>query len=416
MESVDVTAYRAGARPGYTDRLARRLVLSSLGKLPHGSLRIREADGATLRIGEGQPQATLTIVDPRIWRMMLSGGALGAAEAYVEGAWESADLTAVIRYFAANADAMQSQDLGGLRWLLRPARAWLHRVNRNSLSGSRRNISAHYDLGNDFFRLFLDREMMYSSAIYPDAQSGLETAARHKLDVICRKLALSPHTHLLEIGTGWGGLAIHAARHYGCRVTTTTISREQYEYARARVAEEGLDDRITVLDRDYRELEGRYDRIVSVEMIEAVGHQYLPEYFRQLGRLLEDDGLLLIQAITLPDHRYEGALKNMDFIKRYIFPGGFLPSLRVMVDQLGEHTRLTPVDVQDIGQDYARTLKDWRERFTARRDEVLRQGFDHRFLRLWFYYFCYCEGAFLERAISTVQLLAEGPARVSARG
>lgn len=401
---------RRGA-PGRLDRLTRRLVLASLHGLPRGSLRIIEPDGGTLHLGDGEPTAELLITDWRTWRMMFAGGALGAAEAYIEGYWESRELTDVIRFFAANVDIMQAHDRGGARLLVRPARTLVHLLNRNTRSGSRRNISAHYDLGNDFFRLFLDREMMYSSAVYPHERASLDEASAYKLDLVCRKLALGPENHLLEIGTGWGGLALHAARQYGCRVTTTTLSGEQYDYARERVRAAGLEHRIRVLNRDYRELTGKYDRIVSVEMIEAVGHQFLPLYFRKLNELLSDDGLLLLQAITVPDHRYEGALRNMDFIKRYVFPGGFLPSVRVMLDHMGRETRLSPVHLQDIGLDYARTLKHWRERYLAARENVREQGYDRRFRRLWHYYLCYCEGAFLERAISTVQLLAQGPAR-----
>ena len=392
----------------FMDRAARRLVLDSLRRFPVGQLTITEPDGKRAVIGKGGPAASLHMLDWRTYRMMMTGGALGAAEAFMEGLWRSDDLVAVIRYFAANVEPMQALE-GLTTRLARPMLAALHVINRNSIRGSRRNIAAHYDLGNDFFSLFLDRQMMYSSAIYPRADAGLDEAAVHKLDVVCRKLGLTADHHLLEIGTGWGGLAIHAARHYGCRVTTTTISREQYRHACDRVRAEGLEDRITVLEQDYRLLEGQYDRVVSIEMIEAVGHQYLSNYFTQLNRLLKEDGLLLIQAITVPDHRYAFALKNIDFIKRYIFPGGFLPSVRVMMSHLGDDTRLTPLGVEDIGLDYARTLEDWRCRFMAAIDKVAEQGFDERFLRMWEYYLCYCEGAFRERAISTVQLLAAAP-------
>lgn len=413
----------AGSMPdtGILDRIARRFVLKTVGRFPVGQIVLSEPDGNRIVLGDGQPHAHLNIRDWRTYRMMFTGGALGAGEAYMEGLWDSEDLTAVVRFFSANIEPMQALESGAAR-LAAPLLGVLHTMNRNSVSGSRRNIAAHYDLGNDFFRLFLDETMMYSSAIYAREDMALEEAAVHKLDVICRKLHLGPDNHLLEIGTGWGGLAVHAARHYGCRVTTTTISAEQYTLARQRVAEAGLSDRVTVLDQDYRVLEGRYDRIVSVEMIEAVGHQYLGEYFGKLDALLTDDGMLLLQAITIPDQRYRYAIKHVDFIKRYIFPGGFLPSLRVMCDRIATRTRLVPVDVHDIGMDYARTLKDWRERFSAARHEIEAQGFDDRFRRMWEYYFSYCEGAFLERAISTVQLVATGPgcrdvpARAALRG
>ena len=394
---------------GSYDRLARRFVLASLARFPAGSLHLTEPDGNRLTLGRGQPQAELVMDDWRTYRMMFTGGGLGAAEAYMEGFWRSDDLTAVVRFFAANVDYMQSLEKGPAR-LARPLRALFHVLNRNSLSGSRRNISAHYDLGNDFFGLFLDRQMMYSSAMYADQAMSLEQASENKLDVICQKLGLEAGHHLLEIGTGWGGMAIWAARHYGCRVTTTTISREQYEYASNRVREEGLEHLVTVLDRDYRELEGHYDRIVSVEMIEAVGHQFLPTYFQRLGALLKPDGRLLLQAITVPEQRYDFALRNVDFIKRYIFPGGFLPSVAVMVGELARQTRLVVQDIEDIGHDYALTLRDWRERFRAASEAVAEQGFDARFRRTWDYYLAYCEGAFRERAISTVQLVAAAPA------
>lgn len=389
-------------------KLARRFVLNSLAGFPVGSIVVDEPDGNRVRLGEGEPACQLEMKDWRTYSMMFSGGGIGAGEAYMEGLWQSDNLTDVVRYFSANIEPMQALDKG-LSRLAAPARRWLHQRNRNSLTGSKRNISAHYDLGNDFFRLFLDDSMMYSSAIYPRPDASLEEASQYKLDVICRKLGLRPGLHLLEIGTGWGGLAVHAAKHYGCQVTTTTISREQYHYARQRVAEQNLQDQVTVLDQDYRLLEGQYDRLVSVEMIEAVGHDFLPVYFRKLGELLKDDGMLLLQAITVPHHRYHYALNQVDFIKRYIFPGGFLPSVQVMLEQLGEQTRLTPAGLDDIGEDYARTLADWRQRFVASRRQVVDQGFDQRFLRMWEYYLCYCEGAFLERAISTVHLLASGP-------
>jgi cyclopropane-fatty-acyl-phospholipid synthase len=405
---LDADRLQADSPYRLMDRAARRLVLNSLHRFPVGQLTVIEPDGSRVSVGEGKPSASLQMLDWRTYRMMMTGGALGAAEAFMEGLWRSDDLVAVIRYFAANVEPMQALE-GITTRLARPMLAALHVINRNSIRGSRRNVSAHYDLGNDFFSLFLDRQMMYSSAIYPRADAELNEAAVHKLDVVCRKLALTADHHLLEIGTGWGGLAIHAARHYGCRVTTTTISREQYRHACDRVRTEGLEDRVTVLEQDYRLLDGQYDRIVSIEMIEAVGHQYLPNYFSQLNRLLKEDGLLLIQAITVPDHRYDFALKNIDFIKRYIFPGGFLPSVRVMMSHLGDDTRLTPLAVEDIGLDYARTLEDWRRRFMAAIDKVAEQGFDERFRRMWEYYLCYCEGAFRERAISTVQLLAAAP-------
>jgi cyclopropane-fatty-acyl-phospholipid synthase len=411
MDLSTTTRVMETGRPSRLDRLARAAVVRALARMPKGTLHIREPDGRRLTLGQGEPEAELTITDHRAWRRMMTGGALGAAEAFIEGYWEAADLVSVIRFFAANVEPMQTRDRTGLRRLARPARALWQWSRRNTRAGARRNIEAHYDLGNDFFALFLDRQMQYSSAVYPHAAASLEEASEHKLTLICDQLELTPDTHLLEVGTGWGGLAIHAASEYGCRVTTATISPEQYRHACEAVRAAGLEDRITVLECDYRELTGTYDRIVSVEMIEAVGPEYLSTYFRKLGELIRPDGLLLLQAITVPDRRYKAALRNTDFIKRYVFPGGFLPSVRVLVDEMSRHTRLTPMALRDIGQDYAQTLAHWRERFDAAREQVREQGFDRRFRRLWHYYLCYCEGAFRERAISTVQLLAAGPER-----
>ncbi len=388
--------------------VARRLVLKQLAALPHGALRIEEPDGNVIRLGGHDEAGVILLRDWRTYSMMMSGGALGAAEAYMEGGWDSPDLVAVIRYFAANIQAMRTLE-GGLAKISKPALKLLHRHNRNSLQGSRRNIAAHYDLGNDFFALFLDRSMMYSSAVYPRPDAGLEEAAEHKLDLVCQRLELKPGMEVLEIGTGWGGLAIHAAKHYGVNVTTTTISREQARYAREAVKAAGLEERITILEKDYRELDGRYDRVVSIEMIEAVGAEFLPGYFKVLGERLKPEGKLLLQAITVPDQRYDYARKQVDFIKRYIFPGGFLPSVSVMTDHFTRHTDLVATELYDIGHDYARTLHHWRERFLAELPRIRELGFDERFIRMWDYYLCYCEGAFLERAISTVHIVANGP-------
>lgn len=405
---MDGDKFLIASRPSWLEGLGRRAVLGQLQKLPAGSLTIQEPDGEVVTVGQGEPHGEIRIHHWDTYRAMMTGGSIGAAEAYMAGAWESPDLVDVIRYFSANVVAMDALE-GGVANLAKPLLRLLHFMNRNSVAGSRRNIAAHYDLGNDFFSLFLDRRMMYSSAIYPAPDADLETAAEYKLDLICQRLKLQPGQRLLEIGTGWGGLALHAARYYGAVVTTTTISREQARYAREQVCEAGLEDRVQVLEQDYRELTGHYDRIVSVEMIEAVGHQFLDGYFKMLNERLKPDGLLLLQAITVPDQRYEYARDSVDFIKRYIFPGGFLPSVAVMCDGLRRHTSLVPVALNDIGDHYARTLEHWRERFLAALPRIRELGFDERFCRMWDYYLCYCQGAFMERAISTVHLTAAGP-------
>ena len=312
------------------------------------------------------------------------------------------------RLFSANMAAMESMQ-ASQHWYTRLALRIAHTLNRNTHEGSKRNISAHYDLGNDFFRLFLDATMMYSSALFASPETPLETAAVDKLDEICRQLELRPGDHLLEIGTGWGGMAIHAATHYGCRVTTTTISREQFEYASKRVHELGLEDRITLLCEDYRALSGEYDKLVSIEMIEAVGHDFYSSYFQCCSKLLKADGKMVIQAITISDQRYDRARRSVDYIKRYIFPGGCLPSLAVIAGHLAQDTDMQMVHLRDITQDYAQTLRLWRQRFLDRLEDVRAMGFDDRFIRMWEFYLSYCEGGFRERIIGTAQLAFAKP-------
>jgi cyclopropane-fatty-acyl-phospholipid synthase len=298
---------------------------------------------------------------------------------------------------------------GGLAAISAPVRRALHFANRNTQRGSERNIAAHYDLGNDFFELVLDRTMAYSCGIYATKDATLEQASLAKFDSICRKLALVPSDHLVEIGTGWGGLAIHAARHYGCRVTTTTISREQYDYACAAVASAGLADRVTLLRKDYRDLTGSYDKLVSVEMVEAVGHEFLEGYFATCSRLLKPDGAMLLQAITLQDQYYEAALKAVDYIQRYVFPGSFIPSVTTLITAATRATDLKLFHMEDIGPHYAATLRDWRLRLHANVAAVRELGFNDEFLRLWEFYLCYCEGGFAERQLGDVHMLMTKP-------
>jgi len=392
------------------DRWLRRRVLSRLSGLEYGHLVIQDADGEhAIGRPDDELQATVVIRDLRFWRLMASGGSVGAGEAWMAGLWDSPDPVAVVQVLARNRHILDTMDGGAARLANGLLGIW-HAFNRNSLQGSRRNIAAHYDLGNEFFASWLDTRMMYSSALFVDDGDTLEQAQVNKLDRICKKLRLGPKDHLLEIGTGWGGLAIHAAEHYGCRVTTTTISVEQYEHAKAAVRRAGLDDRVELLTRDYRTLEGRYDKVVSVEMIEAVGHQYLDTYLAKIDRLLKRDGLALIQAITIEDYRYRQALKTVDFIKRYVFPGAFIPSVSAITQSMANATQLGLVELADFGASYARTLAVWRERFEANWPEIRTLGFDETFRRRWLWYLAYCEGGFRERAISDVHLLMAGPA------
>lgn len=392
-------------------QLARVAVRRVLTGLVDGQLTVlqdgREETFGRPRAGAGL-HAVIEVHHQNLWLDVLANGALGAGEAWMKGYWTSPDPTAVVRVFCANMATLRALD-GPLARAGKPVLRALHWLNRNTEVQARRNIAAHYDLGNDMFRLFLDPTMMYSSAIYPRPDSTLEEAAVHKLDVVCRKLELKPTDHLLEIGTGWGGLAIHAAKHYGCRVTTTTISRAQHAEAVRRAQEAGVADRITFLLEDYRNLSGSYDKLVSIEMIEAVGHEFMDTYFAKLSSLLKPDGLALVQAITIADQRFEDALSSVDFIQRYIFPGGFLPSVASMADRVARCTDMEIVHLDDIGLHYARTLQHWRERFFANLEQVRALGYDDTFIRMWDWYLCYCEGGFRERVIGTRQLLMARP-------
>jgi cyclopropane-fatty-acyl-phospholipid synthase len=394
-----------------SDKLARKLVLGRLAHLTCGRLRIHDGYGCQGFAGSeraNELSVTLRVTDGRFYTSLALGGAVGAAEAYMLGYWHCDDLTGLIRLLAANRNVLENLGSGPAR-LANPLRKALHWINRNTKSGARRNISAHYDLGNEFFGLWLDDAMMYSAAVFERPDMTLEEASAAKLDRICQKLELSPGDHVLEIGTGWGGFAIHAATHYGCRITTTTISREQYDYARAKVAQAGLEDRITLLLKDYRELEGQFDKLVSIEMIEAVGHAYLDTYFSCCARRLKPGGMMALQAITIPEQRYKAALKSVDFIQRYIFPGGFLPSVTAMLQSVGAHTDMRLYHLEDIGEHYATTLRHWRERFHKKLRVIREMGYSEEFLRMWDYYYCYCEGAFMERAIGNVQMLLVKP-------
>lgn len=411
MNTVNPSVVKVPEKPGLIDGFAKNQLLKRLQQMPRGYLLIEDGDELH---GFGNPadeidvKAKIVIQDPGTYRDIAFGGSIGGAEAYMLGKWTTPNLVDVVRLMSVNIDFLNEMD-DSKSVLQRVGDKVFHLLNRNTEKQARDNISRHYDLSNDFFELFLDPEMMYSAAIFPSVDADLDEAALHKLDVICRKLELKPSDHLLEIGTGWGGLAIYAARYYGCRVTTTTISREQYDTATRRVQDEGLDGKVTVLFEDYRNLSGRYDKLVSVEMIEAVGHEFYKQYFSGCAALLKDDGLMLLQAITIPDQRYQYARKSVDFIQRYIFPGGSLPSHEAIISSVRSNTDLLMVGMQEIGDDYARTLEVWRERFLAKLDDVKALGFDDYFIRMWNYYLCYCQGGFEERIIGTSQILFAKP-------
>jgi cyclopropane-fatty-acyl-phospholipid synthase len=397
---------------GTWDKLLRQRLLTAMQALRHG--RITITDGLeTITVGDAHapadaPHPHLRIDDPRFYRMLALNGSVGAGEAYGDGLWRCDDIVALVRLLVRNRDLLDEMETGIARLGGAAMRLW-HALRENTRAGSRRNIAAHYDLGNEFFRLFLSDDLMYSSALWAQEDDTLDAASARKLDVICRKLDLKPGQRVIEIGTGWGGFALHAARYYGCHVTTTTISEEQYALASRRVAQAALGHRITLLKRDYRDLEGQYDRLVSIEMIEAIGARYMGTYFGKLAQLLKPDGMALVQAITIEDHRYAQAVRSVDFIKRHIFPGSFIPSLSAMLDAKTRASDLALVHQEDFGLSYARTLHAWRERFMSRLPEARVQGFDERFLRLWEFYLAYCEGGFEERAIGVSHLLLARP-------
>ena len=398
-------------KPGMLDKFARKMVLKQLQRLEVGSLQLIEGDSAH-HFGEQQPgaelHASVEVVDSSFFGDIAFGGSVGAGEAYMRGAWRCEDLVSLVRILLRNRQVLDDMERG-TAWLTRSLQRLFHWLNRNTRDGARRNISAHYDLGNDFFALWLDESMMYSSAIFEHEEQSLGDAQLHRLDEVCRRLGLGPDDHVIEIGTGWGGFAIHAASNYGCRVTTTTISKEQYEMARQRVQQAGLEDRIELLLEDYRDLKGQYDKLVSIEMIEAIGSAQYDTYFSQCSQLLKPGGRMLIQAITIADDQYDYAQKNVDFIQRYIFPGSCLPSLAVMHKTIAKVSDMVVTSVDDIGQDYALTLNHWRRNFFQHIHEIIELGYPEEFIWMWEFYLCYCEGGFLEKAISDVHLTAERP-------
>lgn len=413
VEMPSMTPRLSSSSTSLWQRLCYRLVCKQLGKLQQGGLVLRSVfgeitfgqSGESGQLGEpGELAAVMVVHDADAFERIITGGSVGAGEAFMDGQWDCDDLVALVRLLVRNRDLLDDMEGGFARLGGAAMRLW-HGFRRNTRKGSQANIAAHYDLGNDLFQLFLDKDwMMYSSGLYLSSEDSLEQAQHNKLRRLCDKLQLTADDHLLEVGTGWGGAALFAARHYGCRVTTTTISKEQYLLARERVRQAGLEDRVEVLLRDYRDLEGQYDKLISIEMVEAVGHHFLDEYFQQCRARLKPDGLAVIQGITIEDHRYSQALHSVDFIKRYIFPGSFIPCVSVLT-QSAAQARLRLVNLEDIGSSYARTLNEWRQRFNNTRDRVLELGYDPRFIRMWLFYLCYCEGGFIERSISDVQLL-----------
>lgn len=390
------------------DTICHKLLMQMLGKLKSGRLVIQEGEQKWSFGSEATPRASVRVHDPSVYRKVILGGSIGAGEAYIEKLWDVDDLTALVRIMVLNMKLLDRMERG-LAWLVSPFNRMRHMLNSNSRQGSKKNILSHYDLGNDLYRAFLDSAMIYSSAIYPGKRSTLEEAQEHKLEILCRKLDLQSSDSVIELGSGWGGFALYAARNYGCHVTTTTISDAQYIEAEKRIAAAGLADRITLLKKDYRDLTGSFDKLVSVEMIEAVGHRYLPGFFEKCCKLLTPEGKMVIQAITIADQKYKQYIEGVDFIQRYIFPGGCVPSINRMVELITGKTDMVVRQIDDFGYDYARTIADWHERFQDAYPELQEMGYDEKFKRLWEFYLCYCQGGFLERSISVVHLTATRP-------
>ncbi len=360
------------------------------------------------RLGDAHSdlEVIVRVHDQSFYSSVAFGGSIGAGESYVRGEWDCDDLVGLIRVFSRNMEA--ASEMGGIaNFFADAARRTLHRLNRNTRSGSRRNIAAHYDLSNDFYSLFLDPTMTYSSGVFPSESSSMEEASVEKYDRICRKLQLKPTDRVVEIGTGWGGFAIHAAKNFGCHITTTTISQEQFGFAKQRIESLGLADRIDLKLEDYRDLTGQFDKLVSIEMIEAVGHEFYDTFFSKCSSLLKNDGCAAIQAITIPDQRFEQYKRSVDFIQKYIFPGGCLPSLGAMVSSMKRKTDFQVAHLEDFAEHYGRTLACWRQRFHENRRQILELGMSESFMRLWDYYLCYCEGAFREKQIGVSQLLLQ---------
>ena len=392
------------------DRLFRSLAARRCQSLQEGHLLVNDQDG---QMSFGDPDSDLQVIlnihNPRFYRRVGAEGDLGIASALIAGDFSCNDLTALVRLFIRNLNITDRLESGGK--LMRRFRRFGHWLRRNTIQRSRKNISAHYDLGNEFYSLWLDSTMNYSSGIFRKPTDTLQASSIQKMDRLCQRLNLKPSDHLLEIGTGWGALACFAAEHYGCRVTTTTISEQQFEAATQRVRCRGLEDRVTVLKQDYRSLEGKekFNKIVSVEMIEAVGHQYYSTFFEKCKQLLTQDGLMMMQAIVIADHRYESHLRNVDFIGKYIFPGGSLPSISCLTQHASDSARMRLLELVDITPHYAETLHHWRENFLTNLPEIRKLGYDAEFIRMWDYYLCYCEAGFEERQINTVQMILAGP-------
>jgi len=380
-------------------------VMNKFKHLQYGSIKIIEGD-ETLSFGdsESDDKVIVTIHSNEFYVFLGSGGINGVAEAYMAGYWTANNLVLLLQIVLKNKKILLSLDSGFAK-LINPINKLIHWSKQNTLKGSKQNILAHYDLSNDFYKLWLDPTMTYSCGYFQDNSVSLEQASIEKIDRICRKLKLNKNDHILEIGTGWGSFSLHAAKQYGCTIDTVTISDAQYEYASKKIESSGLDSQISIFNKDYRKIEGKYDKIVSIEMIEAVGYQFIPQYFSKISSLLKKDGLVAIQGITYNDQNFEQYKNSVDFIKKYIFPGSCLISVAQISDVIKEYTDLAIVDMEDITMHYAETLNRWKANFIKVIPEVKKMGFSEAFIKMWEFYFVFCEAGFLERNIGDVQLV-----------
>jgi len=397
--------------PTIFDRSCMNLVINLFNKIETGGLTFYLPDGSARYFGDKNSsfQAQMTINDYRFFKDAVLGGDVGLGEAYMKGFWDTDDIPALFSVLIKNRQALANGNMT-TAWLLRQKDRLMHALRANTLSGSRRNIGEHYDLSNDFFQTFLDPTMLYSCGLYQDESDTCEDAQRRKLQSIIDKAHIESTDHVLEVGCGWGGFAMEAVKQTGCRVTGITVSEEQYQLAQERVLQAGLQDKITILFKDYRNVAGLFDKIVSIEMLEAVGHKYLGTFFTVCDKLLKPAGRLVIQVITIPDQNYENYRRNTDWIQKYIFPGGHLPSVTALSQVVTRNTSLLMEQLEDIGTNYARTLKDWRKSFTRNLDKINSLGFDEIFQRKWIYYLAMCEAGFRERAISDIQVVFRKPA------
>lgn len=394
------------------DEVAKNILFAKLCKIKHGYLQIF-VDNMVYEFGDMKMQkklhAQIHVEDTRVFKSVLLGGEPAAGYAYTKGWWSSNNLLNVVRLFTLNREVLFAIK-SGYAAIAKPFYLFGHYINKNTSKGSKRNILAHYDIGNELYKLFLDEKMMYSSACFSSQHNSLEKAAENKLKIICEKLNLQSNDHVLEIGSGWGGFAIYAAQHYGCQVTTTTISEKQFEYLSEKVIEMELSEKVLVLKEDYRELTGQYDKLVSIEMIESVGHQYIDQYFSKCSQLIKSDGAMLIQAITISDFLYHRYMNSMDFIRKYIFPGGSLPSMSSMLSSISKNTDLTLFHAESYADSYAKTLASWYQRFINNKEKIVELGYSQSFIRLWEYYLKYCQSGFEERVIDLHQVVLKKPA------